>query len=108
MPTDRVADDLVAGAAGFDFPRRNRDSAKQKLLSLRRQSGGPSGRRQRESGLARPPDRSLTPKSQANLVWSVRPVSFTKRSTVKAGRAHSYIGVLGDMRSIAPIMLLPW
>ena len=31
--------------------------AKPKLLSLRRQSGGPSGRRQRETGLARPPDR---------------------------------------------------
>ncbi len=61
-----------AGAAGLDA-RRSRASTKPKLLSLRRQSGGPSGRRQRESGLARPPDRSLTPKSQTNFVWSVSP-----------------------------------
>ena len=50
---------------------------------------------------------SLTPKSQANLVWSVSPGSF---APAKAGRSHGYGAglALGDMRSIAPILLLAW
>ena len=65
--------------------------------------------------------RSPVPGSQTNLVSSVRPACFgsaaiwsemqcsgrlAKRQ--KAGRSHGYVGVLGDMRSIAPIVLLSW
>ncbi len=92
-----------------DFPAQSREREANLTLSLRRQSGGPSGRRQRETGLARPPDRSLTTKSQTNLVWSVSPASL-RAQRCKAGRAHGYVfGVaLGDMRSIAPILLISW
>lgn len=101
MPTQPRSRFPATGAVGLDA-RRSRVSAKPKPLSLRRQSGGPSGRRHRVTGLAQPPDRSVTTKSQANLVWSVSPASFTERSAAKAGRAHGYCSVLGDMRSIAP------
>jgi hypothetical protein len=108
MPTRRVAGGLVAGSAGFDA-RESRQRERCTVLSLRRQSGGPSGRSQRETGLARPPDRSLTTKSQTNEVWSVSPACLRAQRR-KAGRSHGYgFGVvLGDMRSIAPMMLLPW
>jgi hypothetical protein len=62
-------------------------------------------------GLARPPDRSLSPKSQTSLrMATISESDQFVSAALQAGRSHGYFGglVLGDMRSIAPIMLLLW
>jgi hypothetical protein len=68
--------------------RRSRASAKPIHLSLRRQSGGRGLRRDGCMGALGSTARSLTAKSQTNLVWSVRSVRVATQEQTRS--AHGY------------------
>ena len=86
----RAAPAMLPGLLGDSVTGHRAQSRQRKptILSLRRQSGGPSGRPQGQQGVARTPDRSLAAKSQTNMVFTVR--SARAASQEQTRRAHGY------------------